>query len=453
MTGRVNVGEFQNSEDEVLRPESVDDVRQIIAEAGSDRGIHVFSRGYNWGLGSSVPLGCRPLSVSMRNLSEIRGIDVDAGWCIVEPGVAQADLASALVGTGRMLNVTASSALTSVLGNALDRGVGLRRHRTEDLLGLEVTLADGTSHRVGWWPDAGAGAAPYRHGVGPDLLGLFTQSNLGVVTAGVVALLRRPPATAVVKSVIDAERTPEVLAAAANALATGLINAVPKVYSPRARSSYSGTAGTGEAILYFAVDGQPGAIDSLSSLAVADLGLVPEATTVFTGAESLPQEIDPITELVVRGYSGDVSAHDALVEATLGASPADVDDHGRGWIFFLPLLPVNDADLLRSAHAVIDGLGEPDGPAVGATANLISPDIVDLVVSISFDRATQAAEAHTILTTLHERFRDLGVVPYRLDAAHPAAPTDPLISTVRDAMDPGRRFSAGRYLPDDRRTR
>ncbi|MEC4156513.1 FAD-binding protein, partial [Escherichia coli] len=82
----------------------------------------------------------------------VRKIDTDQGWAIIEPGVTQGELSELLIGTQKMLNITASSAHSSFLGNALDRGVGLRHQRTEDLVGIEVLLPTGKIIRVGWWP-------------------------------------------------------------------------------------------------------------------------------------------------------------------------------------------------------------------------------------------------------------------------------------------------------------
>lgn len=453
MNGRANVGEFDNAESGILTPTTVDDVRSLIETVPTDTRIHAFSTGYNWGLGSSVPVDSQPTSISLAALKAVRDIDIELGWAVVEAGVTQAELSQRLVGTARMLNVTASSAQTSVLGNALDRGVGLRRHRTEDLLGIEVTLADSSTHRIGWWPDTvHSGRVPYRYGTGPDLLGLFTQSNFGVITAGVVGLLRRPEATAVVKSTVPSEHTPELLDALANALASGLINAVPKIYSPGARTSYAGADRSDESVVYFAVDGPKTAVSTLTHIAIEQLGLDPAKAEIFYSAEDLDSASDAVTKLVVHGYSGDVSTHDHLVAATLGAAPASVDTSGTGWIFFLPLLFSGDGPLLEKAYSIIGQHNAAEqGPTVGATANLLGPDIVDFVVSVAFDRNSQSAAAHKILDSLHADFASLGVLPYRLDAGHPLTHNaNELIRVVRDALDPHRRFSGGRYLPDER---
>ncbi|MGB5976504.1 MAG: hypothetical protein WBG62_03770, partial [Cyclobacteriaceae bacterium] len=78
---------------------------------------------------------------------------------------------------------------TSVLGNALDRGVGYRSVRAEDVLGLEVITGKGEQIRTGYGHYEGAASAglcPY--GIGPDLNGLFFQSALGIVTSATLRL-------------------------------------------------------------------------------------------------------------------------------------------------------------------------------------------------------------------------------------------------------------------------
>jgi 4-cresol dehydrogenase (hydroxylating) len=450
-SGRPNVGEFVNVEDDVLTPGDLAELDGVIAAAAaSGRQLNVFSTGFNWGLGSSVPTGRKPTSLRLGQLRAIRKIDLTAGYAIIEPGVTQQQLATALAGTDRMLNVTASSAQTSVLGNALDRGVGLRRQRTEDLLGIEVRLADGRTRRMGWWPSTG-GAAPYRYGVGPDLLGLFTQSGLGVVTAGVIGLLRRPPATNVISASVDRGRIPQLIGALGQGLALGLINAVPKIYDPGARASYAGDH-SGRAVLYVAVDGTQDSIADRTRAAIAHLGLDRPAVDVFAAGE-VADTADVITRLVARGYIGDPSTHDDVVRATLGAAPADVDGNGRGWIFLLPLLPADDADRLLAAYAAVAEYAGDPGVTVGATVNLITPDLVDFVISISFDRHTHTQQAHRMLDALHRRFADLDIAPYRLDVAHRQAndsnPNADLLIAIRDLLDPHRRFEAGRYLPAD----
>jgi len=189
----------------VLSPASVDEVRALLRELAPDaRGhgaipVQPCSTGLNWGFGADQPADDGAVLMHLGGLAAIRDLDLDHGIAVVEPGVSQQALAQRLEGSPYLLNVTASSSRTSVVGNALDRGVGLHRQRTHDVLGLEVVLADGTVVHVGRWPGPHIAPAPYAHQVGPGLTDLFVQSGLGVVTAAAVRLIPRPQTHRVVR--------------------------------------------------------------------------------------------------------------------------------------------------------------------------------------------------------------------------------------------------------------
>src|SRR5262249_6325737 len=148
---------------------------------------------------------------------------------------------------------------TSVLGNALERGVGFSRQRTEDLLALEVVLAGGRQLRVGGFWDA-PGQAPrtfhYRHGIGPDLLPVFCQSNLGVITAGVVALVPRPECMRVFRAAFSGPELDQALGLLQKFHRDGLLNNVSRVCNgiPREASGPGGAAG--EYVFYGAFSGR-----------------------------------------------------------------------------------------------------------------------------------------------------------------------------------------------------
>jgi len=65
--------------------------------------------------------------------------------------------------------------------------------RFNSILNLTVVLADGRCVQTGFagFPDAKA-ANVYRHGIGPSVDGLFTQSNFGIVTKMTLALQPKP---------------------------------------------------------------------------------------------------------------------------------------------------------------------------------------------------------------------------------------------------------------------
>lgn len=170
----------------------------VIAARDARQAIYPVSTGLNWGYGNADPVrpGARVMDLSaMRAIRE--RITPQSPVAVIEPGVTQADLHLHLQQhcPSLMFNVTGSAAATSIIGNALDRGVGYLGPRREDLFGLEVVTGAGQLMHTGF-RRLGADS-PLRHchpyGLGPMLDGLFFQSNFGVVTSACFKLLPRPP--------------------------------------------------------------------------------------------------------------------------------------------------------------------------------------------------------------------------------------------------------------------
>lgn len=114
MNGRANVGEFDNAESGILTPTTVDDVRSLIETVPTDTRIHAFSTGYNWGLGSSVPVDSQPTSISLAALKAVRDIDIELGC------------------GGRKVVHGAPGALRSPVGNSLRQVTYVYRRRDCD---------------------------------------------------------------------------------------------------------------------------------------------------------------------------------------------------------------------------------------------------------------------------------------------------------------------------------
>ncbi len=192
---------YARSAPTVLAPASVREVRQIVRDARrTGLPIHPVSTGMNWGYGSmSPPLpGCTVVHLGrMNRIRNADEIDVDNPVALIEPGVTQRQLHEFLLAKAPslMFNVTGAAADTSILGNALDGGVGYLSPRRTDIFGLEVVLGTGKILRTGFRRlgrhSRLAGSHPY--GLGPALDGLFVQGNLGVVTSAYFKLRPRPP--------------------------------------------------------------------------------------------------------------------------------------------------------------------------------------------------------------------------------------------------------------------
>ncbi|MFC7108290.1 FAD-binding oxidoreductase [Nonomuraea rubra] len=200
-------------------PHSLDEVRALVRHAmTARRRLYPISTGRNWGMGSATPVTDDNVVVDLGGMNRIRGLDLEAGFAVVEPGVTQRQLAAVLRDTPWMLNVTASCADTSVIGNALDRGDGCVRSRVHDVAGLEAVLADGSVVTTGGLDPAGR-----YHGrvAGPDLTQTFVQHNLGIVTAMAVSLVPRPETIGLVHGRIPRDQVGVALGAVTDFLRRG----------------------------------------------------------------------------------------------------------------------------------------------------------------------------------------------------------------------------------------
>ncbi|WP_329204812.1 FAD-binding oxidoreductase [Streptomyces sp. NBC_00683] len=438
----------------LLRPRSVEEVRDIVrsfAGAPKGPGLHVFSTGRNWGLGSREPARDGAVSLDLSQLASVREFDLQGGWAVVEPGVTQLQLASLLEGSDRMLNVTASSGHTSVLGNTVDRGVGLRHQRTRDLAGLEVVLPDGELIRVGWWPRESGPTAVNPSGLGPNPLGLFTQSDLGVVTAAVVRLLPRPEAQRTLRASIPRRHLSDALDELRRWKAQHLVSGVIKVYDTVSNRSYGGAAG--DFVAHLCVDGTAETVEALTRVIEGEAARCGLFSDIVRSDDHPPADDDFVAQLVQRGFGGDPSHNEKVLLSAVGTTAEAVDGEGSGWVFFLPLVPFNGPALCR-AQEILEQVGAETGISPGSTINALDADVVDLVVSFSFPRTdTAVSRAHAALDLTYELFEAAGFLPYRLDAEHHAwtdrlsqdAAARRFVRRLKHVIDPSGVIAAGRY--------
>jgi 4-cresol dehydrogenase (hydroxylating) flavoprotein subunit len=182
----------------ILRPDSREQVQQSLKIA-SKFGVPVYpvSSGKNWGYGSSAPAadGCVLLDLSRMN--RILDFNEELGFVSVEPGVTQGQLFDFLKSRNSRLwiDATGSSPECSLIGNTIERGFGHTPYGDHfgNVCGFEVVLPTGEKVETGAARFPGSPAASvYRWGLGPSLDGLFTQSNLGVVTRMTFWLMPAP---------------------------------------------------------------------------------------------------------------------------------------------------------------------------------------------------------------------------------------------------------------------
>ncbi len=195
----------------VVLPETTEQVSRVLAYCQA-AGVKVVPRG----AGTSLSGGALPLAdgvlLAMAKFNRILDIDFDNRCAVVEPGVTNLGITQAVEHAGFYYAPDPSSQIACTIGgNVAENSGGVHCLKygltTNNLLGLELVLIDGTVLRVG---------GKHLDSEGYDLLGLMTGSEglLGVVTEVTVRLLRKPEtARAVLLGFPTAEQAGDCVAA------------------------------------------------------------------------------------------------------------------------------------------------------------------------------------------------------------------------------------------------
>ncbi|WP_340117668.1 FAD-linked oxidase C-terminal domain-containing protein [Pelagibius sp. 7325] len=173
----------------VVLPETTAQVSQVL-KACQARGVKVVPRG----AGTSLSGGALPLAdgiiLGLGKFNRVLEIDFDNRCAVVQPGVTNLAISKAVEAEGFYYAPDPSSQIACTIGgNVAENSGGVHCLKygltTNNLLGLEMVLMDGTILRLG---------GKHLDAEGYDLLGIMTGSEglLGVVTEVTVRLLKKP---------------------------------------------------------------------------------------------------------------------------------------------------------------------------------------------------------------------------------------------------------------------
>lgn len=173
----------------ILRPASTAEVVQVVRAATEHRiPLYPISAGRNWGYGDACALADGHAIVDLSRMNRILEVDATLAYVVIEPGVTQQQLSQYLLDHDLPLwmDATGAGPDTSLMGNILERGFGHSPYgnRFQNVASMELVLADGDVVRTGFghFPTS-VNHRVYQYGVGPYVDGLFTQSNMGIVTS------------------------------------------------------------------------------------------------------------------------------------------------------------------------------------------------------------------------------------------------------------------------------
>ena len=460
----------------ILRPRRRSEVQACLRIANRWRvPVHPVSCGKNWGYGSRVPVRDHSVLIDLGRMDRIVAFDERLAWVTLEPGVTFRRLHAFLNARRSNLHAspTGSTPESSPLANALERGIGQGPlgDRFEAVCGLEVVLPDGSCVQTGSRSFGAATAELHRWGVGPYLDGLFSQSNLGVVTQMTMWLCPIPSCFDLLQARLDGDTDlPRLIDALQPLFLSGVLRNPVKIMNGWRRLSV-------ETRYPWSIMGQR---VPLPRSVVREL--VPEAWTLASTIELPSPQHRAAERKLLRSALAAAGAHvtfrpetavqrrsglwqalfrpvsDFDVAATYWrkrtAPPPDMDpDRDRcGAIWCSPVVPLRGTDVARAVRIVQRVVRSARlDPMIGIT--VLNARTAYVVVPLLFDRDTPGAdrEALACADELHRELARRGYFPYRLgvnsmDALQPGARDNgTLRRALRRALDPNDVLSPGRY--------
>ena len=493
----------------IVRPADPAEVARLLVLAGG-HGLAVYpvSTGRNWGYGDACAVGADQVLLDLSRMNRIHHVDAELAYAVIEPGVTQGQLSAYLREQGIPLwaDCTGAGPDTSYVGNIMERGFGHSPYgnRLQHVAGMQVVLASGDLLETGFghYPQSKA-THLFPYGVGPFLDGLFTQSNLGVVTRLGIWLM--PQATCVnhflcsvaahadIADVVDALRPlrldgtlrsivhigndmrvisggmvfpratvpqgaslPGELRASLCAqggiapwTASGALYGSPAQVAAARAALRKALRGTGASLRF--ISARSLALGALASRCLDPLGLgrrlrarVALGMSLFDMNRGMPDG---------RFLAGAYWRRLAGLPAGFpqGADPAR-DGCGLFWVS--PVLPLRGADLLA-----VQALAQPVFARYGfdlfATFSMINERTLGGVLTVAYDKhdPNEAARARACHDEVFSRMFEAGYIPYRV-GNHAMARLDPggdsywrTVAEIKHALDPAGILAPGRYAP------
>lgn len=489
----------------VLKPVSLEQVQRIVATANAHRiPLYPISCGKQWGMGSRLPVKNGAAIVDLSAMNRIVEVNARFHYAVVEPGVTQRQLLDYIDehDLPLMLNVTGSASDTSLIGNAMDRGVGYFDSRAHGISNMQVVLGNGETIQTGFghYPNAKTKNL-YHHGIGPSLDGLFPQGNFGIVTSACIDLMPEPDdhMSAIIK-IDDEEKLPRLIDTLASLRSRGVFTTVAHVGN-RERSYI-----TLAPLLYeqLVQSGEPAgeetrnkAVEMLESggfgpwsAAIGILGtkqqlklakreikqavggfartmflndaLIANAKAVAGALSFIPvvkkQRMMLVAIEPVYGFTAGKATDKSLKSVYWAAGDfsrlddPDPDHSDSGLLFCLPIIPAEGETVFEVVRDTRDTFAR-HGFEAAITVNLMGTKAMEGVVSLAFDRRNeqQTAAAHACIQEMEARYMELGYPPYRVginSMQHVVREDDTYWKTVqglKQVLDPNGIIAPGRY--------
>ncbi len=491
----------------VLYPGTTAQVQTVVRIA-QETGIALYpiSRGKNWGYGDACPVKENQFLVDLSRMDRILEVSPDLGYAVIQPGVTQKQLVEHLERNhpDLMLDCTGSGPEASIVGNTLERGFGHTPYGDHFLYscGMEVVLGDGRILNTGFGHYNNARASHvFKWGIGPYLDGLFTQSNLGIVTKMGIWLMPRPECVKMFfLSVPDEEKLPAITDALRPLRLQGILKNIVhigndlRVISSFQRYPWDRTGGQtplpaelrrelrkeakiGAWNISGAIYGTPGQVriyQGIIKKRLRRLGRVRFAgknTVAMAGwMGNLIDRLGLGKDLLVKIRSlekvyGLLNGRptEAFMYGTLWRIPADQKttsldplDNKAGLIWISPILP-STGEAARELMNIVNPVFHKYSFDPLVTISLITERAMVSVMSICYDKhsPSESQKALDCYAELFDSLLSAGFVPYRSSthSMHKLAQSSETFwdvsSQIKQVLDPDGIIAPGRYQPQE----
>ena len=485
----------------VLRPGTREAVQACVRIANDSKiPIYAVSTGKNWGYGSKAP-PADACVMELHRLNRILDFNEKLAYVTLEPGVTQIQLYEFLRARKAKLwiDATGASPDSSIIGNTLERGFGHTPYGDHfaNVCGMEVVLADGEIADTGFSRFPGAKAGPlYRWGVGPSLDGLFSQSNLGIVTRMTIWLMPTPEYFQAfffrcdrdedLPGLLDALRPlrmdgtlrsamhiandykvvsaiqrypwkemggatplrPELMATLRKKLNCGVWNGSGGLYGTKPQVAEA------RRLVRNALRGR---VKKLQFLDDSKLGLAARFAKPYSAVTGW--DLSRTLELVrpvfglMKGIPTSQPLESCYWRKRSVPKTMDIDRDGCGLLWCAPIAPLEGAHAVaisKIAHRVLPAHGFE--PMISLT--LLTERTIGCVISISYDRDVEGEDEKALrcYELLLRELNNEGYFPYRLGIQsmgqmHGASGYNTVLRRLKHALDPNGIISPGRYDP------
>lgn len=486
----------------IIRPSNREDIQECLKIANRYRTpLYPISTGKNWGYGSRVPSADGCILMDLSRLNRILDYNETLAYVIIEPGVTQRQLYEFLQEKGNklLMSVTGSTPDSSLIGNIMERGEakGPLGDRFNHVCGMEVVLPTSECIHTGFnrFENPQAGAVN-RWGVGPYFDGLFTQSNLGIVTQMTLWLMPYPKYFQAFFYSIDKDSNLEALINALRQLKLeGIIKTtfhinndyrmlsiqqqypwqetqgkspLPSDLLEQLSHQWGGGVWIGEGALYSATHEQ-GKVER-KLIAKALKGIVNKLMFFDKNKFEIAKKISPIFKIFTgveikdkvdliynknpqRGIITEKVLNMAYWRKKTTPSPIfNLDQDGCGIIWCLSAVPF-EGNKVRKALEIISLITQKYGYEPNIGINCVTERNININATIFYDRLVEGEDQKALNChdEILQSLMDKGYYPYRLSTQSMNSLPTPkddyglFIKKIKDSLDPDHILSPGRY--------